>query len=121
MNILDVYHGTKGDNILQIIKDGAFRPDEKGELYFVQHELGEAFQHGADEGRMACYVLRARVEVPLTATIEQLQTPGALHTLRVKTALPLSGEVTEMYIRKSGSSDLRVVKGSDEIAKTLKR
>lgn len=120
MEILDVYHGAKGDDILKIIQQGAFRPGRGGEIYFVQYDVGEAMQYGPDESRMASYAIRAKIEVPLTATVERLQRPGAPpHTLRVTSSLPIKGEVTEMYIRKPGNSQLQVIKGATEIKKAL--
>ena len=113
MNILDVYHGTKGDDILTIIKRGVLRPNKSGEIYFVQHDVTGAMQYGVDESRMACYAIRVRVEVPLTATMEQLERSGAPRdTLRVTTPLPIKAEVTEMYIRTPGQAQLRTIKGT---------
>ena len=121
MNILDVFHGTTGDKILQIIKEGLFRPDETGRIFFVQHDPREALQYGADSKRMARYVLRARVEVPLTANLETgPPTAGApLHTLIVTSLVPIRAQIMELLIHKLGSSDLERVKGVSEIARVL--
>ena len=121
MRILDVYHGAKGDDILKIVQEGVFRPSLGGEIYFVEYDVGEAMQYGADTSRMAFFAIRARVRVPMTATIEKLDRPGApQHTLKVTTSLPLQAEVSEMYIRKARGSHLQLIRGSSEIVKALK-
>ena len=98
-----LYHGANGDKILSIIASGEIRPNHKGEVFFSQFEWADCLMHGYDEKRKASFVIGVNIEVPSSAIVKRIQTPGVRVTLVVVTQKPLKAQVIELYIREPGA------------------
>jgi hypothetical protein len=98
---LDLFHGTKGDNILSIQKEGLIRP-ANGEIYFGRREsqFHSLFQYGADTSRSAAFVIKARVQLPDLQTLKPLSRLGApADAWVVNTTAPLRAEILQLFVR----------------------
>ncbi len=65
---LTLYHGTNGDNILQIIAVGTMSPNASREIFFSE-QYEDVLQHGADRKRQESYALKLEVTLPIGASI----------------------------------------------------
>jgi hypothetical protein len=52
MQVRDLYHGTNGDNILEIIRLGVLKPNTEDKLFFSEWRF-DSVLHGADSRRKA--------------------------------------------------------------------
>ncbi len=119
MQIRELYHGTTGDNILQIIREGVLRPNVEGKIYFSEWRFESVLMHGADTKRKATFAVKVRVTVPTTATLQRLATPGVSDTLVITTTMPVPAQVLELYIREPRATTTKTIKGAQEILKYL--
>lgn len=97
----ELYHGTKGDGILAIMREGVIRPNN-GEIYFGRHEsqFHNLFQYGADVSRSAAFVIRVKVQLPEPRSLKPISRPGAPQDAWVvNTQTPLRAEVLELFVR----------------------
>ncbi|MFN0100932.1 MAG: hypothetical protein ACKV2U_02460 [Bryobacteraceae bacterium] len=115
----ELYHGTNGDNILDIIRDGAILPNGEGKVYFSEQRFESVLMHGADRVRSATFAVKLRVSIPTGNAVQKLATPGVSDTLIVTTTAPLQCQVLELYIRKPFASAVKTVRGISEIRKFL--
>ena len=119
MQIRDLYHGTNGDNILEIIRLGVLKPNTDGEVFFSQWRLDSVLMHGADLRRKAAFAVKLRVTIAAPAQLQQAATAGVSDTLVVSTTLPLGVQVLELYVREPRGSVVKTIKGTAEIKKYL--
>lgn len=119
MQIRELYHGTDGDNILEIIRQGTLRPNADRTIYFSERRFDSVLMHGADTKRNATFAVKVRVTIPTTAALQQAATPGVSDTLIVTTAVPLQVQVLELYVREPRASTVKTIKGTPDITKYL--
>lgn len=117
----DLYHGTTGDNILNIMREQAIKPNAEGKVFFSEWRYESVLMHGADRVRQATYAIKVRVVIPATAIVQRGATPGVADTLAVATGVPIAAEVLELYIRMPGAAEVEVVRGRPEIESALRR
>jgi hypothetical protein len=115
-NTHEVFHGTEGANILNILKDGSIRPDVSHEVYFSTR-FEDALQHGADMQLHASFAFRGEVTIVSGASVQRVSRPGNPSTMLVTTTLPLPISIVELYVRlgRAGEFELKQVKGAAEI------
>jgi hypothetical protein len=101
-----LFHGTNGDNILQIIDTQQMRPDASGQIFFSQFDWAPVLQHGADTRRKAAFAICVDINIQPPASLQRKQTPGVLNTLVVRTNSPLMVEVIELIVREPGASQV---------------
>jgi hypothetical protein len=111
----DLYHGTNGDHILEILRDGRMRPDTDGKIYFAEYRYDSVLMHGGDLKRMLALAVKVRVAIPQGAGLERAATPGVADTLVLVTAQPVPAEILEMYVRRPRASEVEVVRGAARI------
>src|SRR4051812_3119043 len=107
---LVLFHGSPGDNILNIIRDGSMRPDPNHEIYYSA-TLEDAFVHGADSKRKAAFVFKARITLPAGASQKRESRPGNPLAVIVTSSLPVSTLVLELYVRPARTSMYQTVVG----------
>jgi hypothetical protein len=119
-NQFEVFHGTDGDNILSIIRDGSMRPDSNHEIYYsIRFE--DVLAHGADSKRKAAFGFKARIQLPAGASQRRESRPGNPIAIIVTTALPLPTEILELYVRPANSTSMEIVRGIEAIKGHLLR
>jgi hypothetical protein len=119
MQIRDLYHGTSGDNILEIIRLGALKPNADGKLFFSEWRFDSVLMHGADMRRKAAFAIKLRVTIAPPAALQQAPTAGVTDTLIVSTTMPLPVQVLELYVREPRASSVKTIRGMVEIKKYL--
>jgi hypothetical protein len=119
MQIRDLYHGTTGDNILQIIRSRLIMPNVDRKIFFSERNFDSVLMHGADTKRKATFAVKLRVTIPATAALQQVTTAGVADTLVVGTATPLQVQVLELYVRGPRASVVKTIRGTAEITKYL--
>ena len=119
MQIRDLYHGTNGDNILQIIRQGTLAPNMDRKIYFSEQRFDSVPMQGADTKRKATSAVKLRVTIPSTAMLQKAATAGVSDTLIITTALPLPVQVLELYIRDPRASTFKTIQGASAISKHL--
>ena len=67
METRDLFHGTNGDNILAIMREGLLRPNHEGKIYFSERRFDSVLMHGADMKRKATFAVKLRVTIPTSA------------------------------------------------------
>ena len=119
-NQLEVFHGTDGDNILSIIRDGSMRADLNHEIYYsVRFE--DVLVHGADSKRKAAFGFKARITLPAGASQRRESRPGNPIAIIVTTALPVPAEILELYVRPARATGVETVRGAEAIKARLVR
>lgn len=118
MKIYDFYHGTDGDSILNIIRDGSMRPNDERKVFFSER-YEDALQHGGDLKRKLTFAFKAQVTLPSTASLERTSKPGNPLTVIVTSTAPLPTTILELYVRTPHQQGLRVVKGLAAIKQLL--
>ena len=121
METRDLFHGTNGDNILTIMREGLLRPNREGKIYFSERRFDSVLMHGADMKRKATFAVKLRVTIPTTASVSRAATAGVADTVLVTTTLPLKAEVLELYIREPRGTSVTTLRGRIEIAKFLSK
>jgi hypothetical protein len=119
METRELYHGTNGDNILQIIKFGLMKPNADGKLYFSQVGFHSVFMHGPDLKRKQTFAIKVRVKVPNDSIAQRYPTPGVANTLVLHTADPVFAEVLDLYIRAPRGGDVETIQGTANIKRYL--
>ncbi len=119
MQIRDLFHGTNGDNILQIIRQGSLAPNAERKIYFSEQRFDSVLMHGPDTKRKATFAVKLRVTIPGTAALQKATTAGVSDTLIVTTALPLPVQVLELYVREPRASTVKTIQGASAVAKYL--
>jgi hypothetical protein len=119
MQIRELYHGTNGDNILEIIRGGELKPNSEGRIYFSEARFDSVLMHGADTKRNATFAVKLRVTIPPTAGLERSRTPGVVDTLVIRTPVPVRVDVLELYVREPRAAVFKTVKGKQEIVRYL--
>jgi hypothetical protein len=119
VDIRELYHGTNGDNILKIIREGALRPTVGGKLYFSERRFDSVLMHGADRKRQAAFAVKLRVSIPTNAALLRTTTAGVADTLVVTTSMSLHAQVLELYVRGPGASTVETIRGVPDITKYL--
>jgi hypothetical protein len=115
MRIHDLYHGSNGDKILAIIREGVMRPNN-GVLFFGRFEsqYPHLFRYGADSERGASYVIKVRVSLPEDAGLKQHVQAGApTDSWVLETRQVVSCQVLELYVREKGISTVLRVPASE--------
>jgi hypothetical protein len=120
MQVRDLFHGTNGDNIIAIIREGQVRPNRDRKIFFAEQKFDSVLMHGADTRRKATFAVKLRVIIPPTAAVARVSTPGVDLTLVVTTTAPLKAEVLEMYVREPGAITVKTFKSRTEILNYLK-
>ncbi len=115
----DLYHGTNGDNILEIIQHGSLAPGSGGKIFFSERRFDSVLMHGADKRRNATFAVKLRVTIPSTASVRQTVTPGVADTLVVTTTTALPAEVLELYVRQPHATTVQTIAGKVAIVKYL--
>jgi hypothetical protein len=119
-NQFEVFHGTDGDNILSIIRDGSMRPDSNHEIYYsIWFE--DVLAHGADSKRKAAFGFKARIQLPAGASQRRESRSGNPIAIIVTTALPLPTEILELYVRPANATSIEIVRGIEAIKGHLLR
>jgi hypothetical protein len=108
---LTLYHGAPGDAILQIIADGAMRPDSDHKIYFSELP-NDALMHGADRKRKATFAFKATVRIPAGASQARISVPGNPRTVLITTVIPVPVEILELYIRQPRETEISTIRGA---------
>ena len=79
MQVRDLYHGTNGDNILEIIRLGVLKPNTEDKLFFSEWRF-DSVLHGADSRRKAAFAVKLRVTIapppcPSRSQLREFRTP----------------------------------------------
>ena len=119
MQTRDLYHGTNGDNILEIIRLGVLKPNAEGKIFFSESRFDSVLMHGADLRRKATFAVKLRVTIAPPAVLQHVTTPGVRDTLVVSTTMPLRVQVLELYVREPRASTIKTIRGTAEIQKYL--
>jgi hypothetical protein len=119
MQVRDLYHGTNGDNILEIMRLGVLKPNLQGKLFFSEWRFDSVLMHGADSRRKATFAVKLRVTIVPPAVLQQAATAGVSDTLIVSTTLPLRAQVLELYVREPRATTVKTIRGTAEIVKYL--
>jgi hypothetical protein len=119
MEMRELFHGTDGDNINAIMREGQLRPNRDGKLYFSERRFDSVLMHGADIKRKATFAVKLRVSIPPATSVARAATAGVADTLVVTTSIPLRAEVLELYVREPRATTVKTIKGRMEIAKFL--
>jgi hypothetical protein len=114
MKTYDLYHGTDGDSILSILREGVMRPDAERRTFFSER-FEDALQHGGDLKRKLTFAFKAQVALRLGATLERTSKPGNPLTVIVNSPAPLPTTILELYVRTPHQQHLQVVKGAAAI------
>jgi hypothetical protein len=117
MKICELYHGTDGDSILSIMRDGLMRPNTEHKMFFSER-FEDALQHGGDMKRKLTFAFKAQVSLPPSASLERTAKPGNPLTVIVNSITPLPTTVLELYVRTPHQQHLKIVRGTAAI-KTL--
>lgn len=120
MQVRELFHGTTGDNIIAIIREGQVRPNRDGKIFFGEQRFDSVLMHGADSRRKAAFAIKVRVTIPTTAGVAHVATSGVALTLVVTTNAPVKAEVLEMYVREPGAITVKTFKSRAEILNYLK-
>ena len=118
MKIYELYHGTDGDSILSIIRDGFMRPNAEHKIFFSER-FDDALQHGGDLKRKLTFAFKAQVTLPGAASLERTSKPGNPLTVIVTSTANLPTTILELYVRKPHQQHLQIVKGLPAIKKFL--
>jgi hypothetical protein len=121
MNTKELYHGTKADNILSIMKEGLIRPNN-GKIYCArsESEYPTLFQYGADTSRGAAFVIKVRAELLDNSRFKAVSRPGAPRDAwALETGLPLKVEVLKLYVRIRPGEPVRTLE-APQIAEYLR-
>ena len=102
-----LYHGTKGDNILGILRTGVITPGSDGKIWFARYKWDSALMHGADALRGASFVIKVRVHIPDTAIRRYTATQGVADTLIIETSQPVRAEVLKLHARTARDFSFR--------------
>jgi hypothetical protein len=121
MEIRELYHGTNGDNILQIVRFGLLKPNADGKIFFSRWRFDSVLMHGPDSKRMASFAVKLRVTIPSTASVEYQPTDGVPDTVVLLTTMPVHVQVIELYIRAARASTVNTIRGIADITKYLQR
>lgn len=121
MEIRDLFHGTNGDIILTIMREGLLRSNREGKIYFSERRFDSVLMHGADIKRKVTFAVKVRVTIPVTARVARAATAGVADTLLVTTAVPLKAEVLELYVREPRAMGVTTLRGKIEIANFLSK
>lgn len=115
----ELYHGTNGDNILQILRSRRMRPNISGKIFFSEHRFDSAFMHGPDLKRKLTFAIKVRVRIPNGATLQRSSTPGVASTLVLNTETALFVEVLDLYVRKPQGGPIETIHGKAAIERFL--
>jgi len=107
---MELFHGSDGDSILNIIREGVMRPDRDNRIYFSA-VLEDVFQHGADSKRKAAFGFKARIALPAGASQRREARPGNPIAVIVTSALPVPTEIVELYVRQPRAARYETISG----------
>ncbi len=119
MTTRELYHGTTGDKILDILQFRIMKPNLDGKIFFSEHRYDSVLMHGADLKRKVTLAIKVRVQIPSGAKIQRDATPGVVDTIVLNTGAPLPAEVLELYIRRPQASLVEIRLGAVEIQRFL--
>ena len=117
----EFYHGTKADNILNILREGVIRP-HRGEVYVGKFEsqFHWLFQYGADTTRNAAFVIKVRAYLPENCTPKRVTRPGApVDAWVLETNIPIRVEVLQLFVRHRPDEPVEKKNGPGEISNYL--
>lgn len=120
MKTYELYHGTNGDSILSIMRDGLMRPNAQHQTFFSER-FEDALQHGGDLKRKLTFAFKAQVVLPSAASLERTAKPGNPLTVIVNCTTPLPTTLLELYVRTPHQQHLQVLKGTPAIKSFLSR
>jgi len=111
----ELYHGTKGDNVLRILRGGVIRPKD-GQIFFCKQDsqLQTLFVHGADASRDAAFVIKVKVHIPGHDQLKPRVTPGVPDTWVLTTSTPVKAEIEALLIRRRPGQPFATVTGFAE-------
>jgi hypothetical protein len=117
----ELFHGTDGDAILQILHDRQMRPNAQGKIFFAEHRYDSGFMHGGDRKRKLTFAMKVRVQVPAGIQIERSSTHGVSDTLILHTMTPIPADILELYVREPHGSAVQTIRGGVAILQFLTR
>jgi hypothetical protein len=120
MQIRELYHGTNGDNILRIIRQGIIMPNIDEKIFFSEGRFDSVLMHGPDEKRRSTFALKLRVTIPSEAVLQKTVTFGVDDTLVISTRTPLPVCVLELYIRQPGASVVKIIQAQQRLRSTCR-
>jgi hypothetical protein len=96
----EYFHGTKGDNILNIIETGQIFPGKDQKIFLGRYSWESCMMHGADRSRHASFVIKIRI-VP-SDDVRRIfrETNGVRDAVEIQTDKPIPVEVLQMYVRR---------------------
>jgi hypothetical protein len=121
VSVQELYHGSPGDSILNILTEGVIRPSN-GEIYFIKNEsqLHDGFQYGADISRGAAFVILVRAQVPDGLSPKRPMRAGAPRdTWCFETNRPIKVEVLKLYVRPRPGRPIEIKEGAAAIRSYL--
>jgi hypothetical protein len=121
MTTQELYHRTKGDNILHILREGVIRPKD-GQIFFCKWEsqLHTLFVHGVDDFRDGhAFVIKVKVHFHSHDQLQPCVTSGVPDTWVLSTSTPVKAEIEALLIRRRPGQPVETVIGSTEINNLL--
>jgi|SRR5215472_5417787 len=117
----DLFHGTNGDAILQILRERQMRPNAQGRIFLAEHRYDSVFMHGGDRKRKLTFAMKVRVQVPPAVQVERTSTRGVSDTLILQTMTPIPADILELYVREPHGSTVQTIRGGAAILQFLTR
>jgi D-alanyl-D-alanine carboxypeptidase len=116
----ELYHGTKGDSVLRILRERLIRPKD-GQIFFCKQEsqLHTLFVHGADVSRDAAFVIKVKVHIADHDQLKPRVTPGVSDTWVLASSTPVKAEIEALFIRPRPGQPVETVTGRTEINNRL--
>jgi hypothetical protein len=96
----EYFHGTNGDNILNIIEKGQLFPGKNQKIFLGRYSWKSCMMHGPDRSMHASFVIKIRI-VPSDDVRRIIrETHGVRDAVEIQTDKPIPVEVLEMYVRR---------------------
>jgi hypothetical protein len=96
----EYFHGTNGDNILNIIEKGQLFPGKNQKIFLGRYSWESCMMHGPDRNRHASFVIKVRIVPADDVRRIFRETHGVCDAVEIQTDKPMPVEVLEMYVRR---------------------
>ena len=96
----EYFHGTNGDNILNIIEKGQLFPGKNQKIFLGRYSWESCMMHGPDRKRRASFVIKVRIIATDDVRTIFRETHGVRDAVEIQTDKPIPVEVLEMYVRR---------------------
>ena len=96
----EYFHGTNGDNILNIIEKGQLFPGKDQKIFLGRYSWESCMMHGADRKRRASFVIKVRILPSDDVRRIFRETHGVRDAVEIQTDKSIPVEVLELYVRR---------------------